>query len=304
LVTGDPAAYNNDYRYSAKAPDFTSNPNAVLEDSVGGIMNYFGPSIAGNGVCNACHGAVVYIRAPNLGPKVIQAKATPGTVSAGGTTLITATVYDPDGDFSGSIVVDLSAIGGSATQAMNDSGINGDVTASDGIYSYEYTVPFSTTDSPVDITITATDDASNTGEGLFTLFVVETGSIYLDTSDATYVCTWTLVGGDTVAYGGDYRFRAAGSGSCTATWVPDIPAAGNYEVYAWWKAVPNRATDAPYTINYDGGSTTVDVNQEINGGQWNLLGTFSFAAGTSGTVVLSDDADEFVIADAIKLKPW
>ena len=49
----------------------------------------------------------------------------------------------------------------------------------------------------------------------------------------------------------------------------------------------------------------MDVNQEINGGQWNQLDSvsFPFATGTSGTVVLSDDADEFVIADAVKLKP-
>jgi hypothetical protein len=45
------------------------------------------------------------------------------------------------------------------------------------------------------------------------------------------------------------------------------------------------------------------VNQEINGGQWNLLGTFPFIAGTSGHVVLSDDANDYVIADAIKFVP-
>ena len=47
---------------------------------------------------------------------------------------------------------------------------------------------------------------------------------------------------------------------------------------------------------------TVDVNQKTNGSQWNLLGTFPFAAGTSGSVVLSDDADGYVIADAIRWK--
>jgi hypothetical protein len=47
----------------------------------------------------------------------------------------------------------------------------------------------------------------------------------------------------------------------------------------------------------------VEVNQEVNGGQWNLLGTYPFAAGTSGSVVLSDEADEYVIADAIKFEP-
>jgi hypothetical protein len=56
-------------------------------------------------------------------------------------------------------------------------------------------------------------------------------------------------------------------------------------------------------VNYNGGSPTFDVNQKVNGGQWNLLGTFNFVAGTSGTVVLTDDADGVVIADGLKFKP-
>ena len=47
------------------------------------------------------------------------------------------------------------------------------------------------------------------------------------------------------------------------------------------------------------------------GGQWNYLGTWTFAAGTSGYVVLSDDATEaplpggatVVAGDAIKFVP-
>jgi hypothetical protein len=107
----------------------------------------------------------------------------------------------------------------------------------------------------------------------------------------------------TGGYGDDYRWHAKGDGSCTATWTPDIVDEGYYNIYAWWKASSNRATDAKYTIYYDGGSETVQVNQEINGSQWNYLGTFPFAAGTSGYVVLSDNADQYVIADAIKWEP-
>ena len=87
---------------------------------------------------------------------------------------------------------------------------------------------------------------------------------------------------------------------CAATWTPDLVGGVSYNVYAWWKASSNRATDAKYTIYYDGGSRTVQVNQEINGSQWNYLGNFPFAAGTSGYIVLSDDANEYVIADAVR----
>jgi hypothetical protein len=122
----------------------------------------------------------------------------------------------------------------------------------------------------------------------------------LDNPDADFKCTWGTSG--TGGYGDDYRWHAAGDGSCTATWTPNLAAAASYNVYAWWKASTNRATDAKYTIYYDGGSETVQVNQEINGSQWNLLGTFPFSAGQSGYVVLSDDANQYVIADAIKFE--
>jgi hypothetical protein len=106
-----------------------------------------------------------------------------------------------------------------------------------------------------------------------------------------------------VGYNGDYRWNAAGTGSHTATWTPNLVAGASYNVYAWWRATANRATDSPYTIYYDGGSETVDVNQETSGDQWNLLGIYPFAAGQSGYVVLSDDADEYVIADSVKFEP-
>jgi hypothetical protein len=271
-------------------------------------MNYIGPSIAANGVCAACHGAAIYERAPYLGPRVINAKATPDRALNNGSdsSLITASVTDPDGDFSGNIVVDLSSIGGSSSQAMNDIAINGDAVAGDGVYSYLATIANGTADSPKDLVITATDGAANTGEGIATLFVVEPGSIYIDNPEAVFVCSWTYVSGKPDSYAGNHAWIASGLGSCTATWTPDIPTAGNYEVYAWWRANPNWATDSPYTVHYDGGSQTFDVNQEINGGQWNQLGTgfFPFVAGASGgKVVLSDNANDYVIADAIKFKP-
>jgi hypothetical protein len=85
----------------------------------------------------------------------------------------------------------------------------------------------------------------------------------------------------------------------TATWQPSL-AAGLHEVYVWWApGISETAFDAPYTINYDGGNQIFDVNQSINGGEWYLLGEFSFAAGISGNVQLSNDALGKVIADAV-----
>jgi hypothetical protein len=164
----------------------------------------------------------------------------------------------------------------------------------DGIFSYQVTIPAGTPDSPLTFDITATDDAMNTGEGEATLIVVDPDSIYVDNPAAQFVCNWgTSPSG---GYNDDYRWH----GSCTATWTPNIVQAGDYDVYAWWKSSVNRATNAKYTIYYNGGSQSVEVNQEINDSQWNLLGNFPFAEGILGYVELTNEgADEYVIADAV-----
>jgi len=124
--------------------------------------------------------------------------------------------------------------------------------------------------------------------------------IIIDDTGASYVGTWQLSTTTDGYYGSGYRYRWAGSGSNRATWSFSISTIGSYEVFARWTSQSNRATDAPYTVNHADGSTTVDKNQEVNNGQWISLGTYDFGVGTS-SVVLSDNANGVVIADAIML---
>ena len=96
--------------------------------------------------------------------------------------------------------------------------------------------------------------------------------------------------------------HAAGTGASVFTWTLTVPSAGTYQVYARWTQHPNRATNAKYTVNHASGAQVVTVNMEQGGGQWNLLGSFGFDAGTA-TISLSDDANDYVIADAVMLVP-
>ncbi len=102
-------------------------------------------------------------------------------------------------------------------------------------------------------------------------------------------------------YGSNYHCRGTASVSDAATWTVNIPSTGTWQVYAWWTAGTNRAASAPYIVSRSGGTTTVNVNQQINGGKWNLLGSFSLVAG-SNNVKLScwTTAGYYVIADAIR----
>jgi hyaluronate lyase len=97
------------------------------------------------------------------------------------------------------------------------------------------------------------------------------------------------------------RLRSTGS---EATFTPDIPAAGSYEVFVWGvQCTRYCAPTAPFTVNHASGSDTILVDQGDTSlfGGWISLGEFTFDAGTSGSVVLSDDgANGRIIADAVR----
>ncbi len=112
--------------------------------------------------------------------------------------------------------------------------------------------------------------------------------------------TWST-GAFPTPWGSDYRFALTGSTTEEVEWRPNLPAAGNYRVEVWYVEGTNRASDAPFTIHHSGGSTTVDVNQQNNGSNWLSIGVYPFAAGTGGSVTLSDAAGPtVVIADAVR----
>ncbi|HOE62310.1 MAG TPA: N-acetylmuramoyl-L-alanine amidase [Candidatus Sumerlaeota bacterium] len=103
-------------------------------------------------------------------------------------------------------------------------------------------------------------------------------------------------------YGTNYHTRGTAAVSDPAQWTVNLPSSGTYKVYAYWSAGANRPTEAPFMVTHTGGTTTVKVNQQINGGKWNLLGTWSFNQGSAVRVKLScwTTAGYYVIADAVK----
>jgi N-acetylmuramoyl-L-alanine amidase len=127
----------------------------------------------------------------------------------------------------------------------------------------------------------------------------------IDEESCTYLGTWTTsttTGG--LAYNNDYRYvGTATSETAWAKWTPNILTSGQYDTYVYYRSGANRSTKAPYTVVYKGGQTTFQVNQTINGGQWNLITNKPFDAGTAGNVKLGNgtaEASKVVIADAVR----
>lgn len=122
-------------------------------------------------------------------------------------------------------------------------------------------------------------------------------------SEVSYTGTWSVATSAADKYLSDYRFASsASSTTATATFRPDFPNAGWYDLFVWHSIGANRATNASWTISFFGGSTNVLVNQQVNGGKWTkIASSVPFAAGTNGYVQVSNLAsNSVVIADALK----
>lgn len=138
----------------------------------------------------------------------------------------------------------------------------------------------------------------------------------LDNVTATVTGSWTstTAAGEGRYYGTDYLTDGnTGKGTKSVRYTPNIPETGSYEVYAIWHGTTgsNRATNVPYTITHANGTATVtkDQNQPViasdyRSAQWNLLGTYTFNAGTGGNVLVSNTGTtNTVVADAVYFVP-
>jgi uncharacterized lipoprotein YddW (UPF0748 family) len=126
----------------------------------------------------------------------------------------------------------------------------------------------------------------------------------LDSGCSTYGTWWT--GAIAGRYGTNYFYTTTADPDRYATFTPNILTAGPYDVYIWYTQGSNRSTQAKWRVYYDGGVQEFAVNEQVNGGQWNLLTADKpLACGTSGYVgTYSDTGDTesmAIIADAVKL---
>ena len=114
----------------------------------------------------------------------------------------------------------------------------------------------------------------------------------------SFTGTWG-VSGATNPYGTNSLFSRDGA---TYTWSWTAASGGYSEVFMWWTVASSRSTSSPVRIVYDGGNTTVNVNQRANGGQWNSLGIYPFAAGVNYavTITAANGSTVSTCADAVR----
>lgn len=86
------------------------------------------------------------------------------------------------------------------------------------------------------------------------------------------------------------------------TWEFTPPVSSYYEVLMWWTLWSSRGTGIPVTISHGGGTSTVYVDQQTGGGQWNSLDQLYFNADTPYNITITSlPAPASTCADAVRL---
>lgn len=187
------------------------------------------------------------------------------------------------------------------------------ITVTNNTNVYDHLIPISnlSPSTTYHYRVTSVDLSGNatvSADQIFATTAGGTADIVIDDGDAGCILSgaWVYVtGAGAAAYNGDYWYDSDSlTETSIAKYTPYIAIAGNYNVYAMWRSGSNRCTSVPYTTYYNGGQQTVYVNQQLNGGVWNLLGTYNFAVGETGYTKVTNKATggDVVIADAVKFE--
>jgi hypothetical protein len=141
------------------------------------------------------------------------------------------------------------------------------------------------------------------GQRLFWETEEELTGTVVDSEDSAQVVQegeWMPSSSTSGYYGQSYLHDGnTGKGSKSVTFQLTVPTSGQYDIYIRWTSHENRASNVPVTVFHDGGQTNHIINQQSNGGKWNLLGRYSVSAGTGSVVISTVGTSGYVIADAV-----
>ena len=230
------------------------------------------------------------------------------------------TFTDADAGVDGSSIDgdELSLTGdGVGTAALNSA----PTLVSGTTYRYSFTGSF--TEGDVDVTFVAGSFGDLAGTPNLNVTEIESFTIevmpffrIVDDGDAGFSTTsgWSAYPGNRIisGYNTNFTYKMAGNGSETATWTFEGLPSGDYDVaITWHEREFYRASNASYEV-FDGtvtqSSSTIDqrlapsADRVVGGEPFQVV--FSSVTINSGTLIvkLSDAADDYVIADAVRIE--
>ncbi|WP_157988012.1 golvesin C-terminal-like domain-containing protein [Jiangella endophytica] len=89
----------------------------------------------------------------------------------------------------------------------------------------------------------------------------------------------------------------------TATWRPELPADGRYDVAVWYPTNPATTREAVYVVHHADGEEEIVVDQQQDANGWRTLGRYRFTAGSDGYVRAIVRHPGFHRIDAARFQP-
>jgi hypothetical protein len=103
-------------------------------------------------------------------------------------------------------------------------------------------------------------------------------------------------------YGDTYFFLRPGDRGLVR-YTPQLPDAGEYEVFAWWNSRGSRYHAVPYVVHHADGVQTITVDQNRQGGGWVSLGRYRFDTDGAFVELKADRFPNYVVAEAVRFVP-
>ena len=234
-----------------------------------------------------------------------------GGASLSGTVTFSAHAYPTNsGDPAISYVNFTADIGGWKTLCTQSSH-SGDVYSCDvnlasfGAGNGSYTVSFDVYDSAGRV-----HQAPNGTRSVTYSVPVSHGDVIVDDQSSGFAQAGTLANWNQYSGGYNSHFwwtntRTSGVDN-RAMWTPNLPAAGNWQVFVFVPAPDGTTTNARYRVDHNGSQSTVQVNQNAYSNVWVGIGTYYFPSGggTNGEVFLGNETYETsthqIAFDAVK----
>ncbi|MFC5924052.1 family 16 glycosylhydrolase [Micromonospora vulcania] len=101
-------------------------------------------------------------------------------------------------------------------------------------------------------------------------------------------------------YASPTRYATCAVAGATATWRPNLRAAGTYQVYAYKVAASGSDPNQRYDTAHDGTVSTSYLDGTSGSSGWVLLGSWYFPAGTGGYLRTTASGSGCARADAVK----
>ena len=125
--------------------------------------------------------------------------------------------------------------------------------------------------------------------------------ILLDNKTATTSGLWESSEFGLNFYSDDFLFSTAGNGENSISFESPKIEKGIYDVYAWWTAIPENASDTKFQITATFDQRIIEKSQKVNGGMWNLLTQIQLSDSSKIITSINDNANGTVVADAIRI---